>query len=49
VFTGIAAVGVAHVEACITRAHAFSVTVLVWHGFTSVTVVRPLRWSLAAR
>lgn len=36
---GLAAVSAANIEACVTRTHAFSVTVLLWHGATSVTVV----------
>jgi hypothetical protein len=36
---GLAAVSLANVEACLTRAHAFSVTVLVWHGATSVMLI----------
>lgn len=36
---GLAAVSLANVEACVTRSHAFSVTVLVWHGSTSVLIV----------
>ena len=35
----LAAVSLANVEACMTRSHAFSVTVLVWHGMTSMLVI----------
>jgi hypothetical protein len=36
---GLAAVSLANVEACVTRQHVFSVTVLVWHGLTSALVI----------
>jgi hypothetical protein len=36
---GLAAVSLANLEACVTRSHAFSVTVLVWHGMTSMLVI----------
>jgi hypothetical protein len=52
----LAAVSLANVEACVTRAHAFSVTVLIWHGLTSGVVLiaataaarRVLRWPESA-
>ena len=31
---GLAAMSVANIEACLTRPHTFSVTVLLWHGTT---------------
>jgi hypothetical protein len=31
---GVAALSIANIEACLTRAHAFSFTVLLWHGLT---------------
>ncbi len=31
---GVAALSVANMEACLTRRHAFNVTVVVWHGLT---------------
>jgi hypothetical protein len=36
---GLAAVSLANAEACLTRTHAFSATVLLWHGATSLVVV----------
>jgi hypothetical protein len=36
---GLAAVSLANLEACVTRSHAFTVTVLVWHGMTSMLVI----------
>jgi hypothetical protein len=36
---GLAAVSLANLEACVTRSHAFSVTVLIWHGTTSMLVI----------
>jgi hypothetical protein len=36
---GIAALSIANIEACLTRAHAFSAVVLVWHGLTSATLM----------
>ena len=57
VLAGLAAVSVANIEACVTRAHAFNVTVLLWHGTTSLIVVaifvlasrRLLAWPVAGR
>jgi hypothetical protein len=55
---GLAALSVANIEACVTRPHAFAMTVLVWHGLTVVLVAsggallgrRWLRWpQLTAR
>jgi hypothetical protein len=31
---GVAAISLANVEACISRAHAFTATVIAWHGLT---------------
>jgi hypothetical protein len=36
--TGLAALGIANIEACVTRPHAFSITVVVWHGLTMMIV-----------
>ena len=49
---GLAALSVANIEACLTRPHAFAMTVLLWHGMTIVvaavavagTANRWLRW-----
>ena len=49
---GLAALSVANIEACLTRPHAFAVTVLLWHGGTVVVAAavfagmgrRWLRW-----
>ena len=49
---GLAALSLANIEACLTRPHAFAMTVLLWHGFTVAIVValfvltgrRCLRW-----
>ena len=32
---GLGALGLANVEACLTRPHAFAMTVLLWHGMTA--------------
>lgn len=48
----LAALSVANIEACLTRPHAFAVTVLLWHGGTVVAIAtlcaltghRWLRW-----
>ena len=36
---GIAALSVANIEACVSRPHAFSITVLVWHGLTMALLI----------
>jgi hypothetical protein len=49
---GLAALSVANIEACLTRPHAFALTVLLWHGGTIAAVAalcaltgrRWLRW-----
>jgi hypothetical protein len=41
---GLAAVGVANVEACLIRPHAFEAMVLVWHGGTIVVVTAVCAW-----
>lgn len=46
---GLAALSVANVEACLTRPHAFAITVLLWHGATIgvvaiVCVIVARRW-----
>jgi hypothetical protein len=55
---GLAALSVANIEACLTRPHAFALTVLLWHGGTVAAVAavaaltgrRWLRWpNLATR
>ena len=48
----LAALSVANIEACLTRSHAFALTVLLWHGGTVVAIAalcalmghRWLRW-----
>jgi hypothetical protein len=54
----LAALSFANIQACVTRPHAFALTVLLWHGGTVATVAalcaltggRWLRWpNLAAR
>jgi hypothetical protein len=39
---GIAAVSLANIEACISRIHGFTATVIVWHGATAAVVVLAL-------
>lgn len=39
ILAGLAALSIANVEACLTRAHAFTITVLIWHGGTAVVAV----------
>lgn len=47
-----AALSVANIEACITRGHVFTITVVLWHGVTTAVVLtfltrvrfRALRW-----
>jgi hypothetical protein len=48
----LAALSVANIEACLTRPHAFTLTILLWHGSTVVAIAalcalvghRWLRW-----
>jgi hypothetical protein len=48
----VAALSVANIEACLTRPHAFALTVLLWHGGTVAAIAalsalmghRWLRW-----
>jgi hypothetical protein len=39
---GIAAFSVANLEACLSREHAFTITVLLWHGIATGLFVAPL-------
>ena len=39
VLAGIAAVSLANIEACISRVHAFTGTVIVWHGATAASLM----------
>jgi hypothetical protein len=39
VLAGVAAVSLANVEACVSRVHAFTATVIVWHGATAALVM----------
>jgi hypothetical protein len=39
---GVAAFAVANFEACLSRGHAFTITVLLWHGMTTAVVVMAL-------
>jgi hypothetical protein len=39
VLAGVAAVSVANIEACVSRVHAFTATVIVWHGVTIALVM----------
>lgn len=36
---GIAAVSLANIEACVSRVHAFTATVIVWHGATALVLL----------
>jgi hypothetical protein len=36
---GVAALSVANIEPCLTRPHAFNITVLVWHGLTMALLI----------
>src|SRR5262245_5336172 len=36
---GVAALSVANIEACVSRPHMFSVTVLLWHGLTTALLI----------
>jgi hypothetical protein len=42
---GIAALSIASIEACLTRPHAFTSTVLLWHGATVLTLATVFAWS----
>jgi hypothetical protein len=35
---GVAALSVGNLEACLTRPHPFAITVVLWHGLTSIVV-----------
>ena len=35
----LAALGAANLEACVTRPHAFTITIVVWHGLTAVVLL----------
>jgi hypothetical protein len=39
---GVAAFSVANLEACLSRSHAFTITVLLWHGMTTALFVAAL-------
>jgi hypothetical protein len=39
---GIAAFSVANLEACLSRGHAFTITVLLWHGIATALLVTAL-------
>jgi hypothetical protein len=39
---GVAAFSVANLEACLSRSHAFTITVLLWHGLTTALFVAAL-------
>lgn len=39
VLAGAAAVSLANIEACVGRAHAFTATVIVWHGVTAAVLM----------
>jgi hypothetical protein len=39
---GVAAFSVANVEACLSRPHVFTITVLLWHGLTTALLVTAL-------
>jgi hypothetical protein len=36
---GVAAISVANLEACLSRSHTYTMTVLLWHGMTSALLV----------
>jgi hypothetical protein len=38
----LAALGAANLEACVTRPHAFTVTIIVWHGLTVLVLLATL-------
>jgi hypothetical protein len=39
---GVAAFSVANLEACLSRPHAFAITILLWHGMTTALFVTAL-------
>ena len=39
---GVAAFSVANIEACLSRSHTFTITVLLWHGTTTALLVAAL-------
>jgi hypothetical protein len=39
---GVAAFSVANIEACLSRPHMFTITVLLWHGMTTALLVTAL-------
>ena len=41
---GVAAFSVANLEACVSRSHAFAITVFLWHGVTTALVVAVLAY-----
>ncbi len=41
---GLAALSLANIEACLTRSHAFAMTVLVWHGVTIALTAALFAW-----
>jgi hypothetical protein len=41
---GLAALSFANIEACLTRPHAFAMTVLVWHGVTIALAAALFAW-----
>jgi hypothetical protein len=45
---GVAALSFANIEACLTRPHTFTMTVLAWHGITIALAASLLRGSVAA-
>jgi hypothetical protein len=42
VLVGVAAFSVANIEACLSRSHTFTMTVLLWHGMTTALFVAAL-------
>ncbi|BCS32617.1 hypothetical protein TBR22_A18310 [Luteitalea sp. TBR-22] len=53
----LAALGAANLEACVTRPHAFTITIVVWHGLTAIVLLavlssvapRVLPWPIVGR
>jgi hypothetical protein len=39
---GVAAFSIANIEACVSRSHTFTITVLLWHGMTTALLVTAL-------
>ncbi len=39
ILAGVAALSFANIEACVSRAHAFTATVITWHGTTAVILL----------